>query len=752
MKAKGPLMGKTWFYRLLLSYIPIFFIVITFIFFVFFQMLSEQNRKEALNANKMLSLQAMRLIDTSLKAIDNAVMLEIINNKVLNDFFNSPTDGDPYVNINAVKKMKDMITSYPLIDSIYWVRYEDQFVLTNATSDYVSSYNDHLFITSNKMSSSNKKWTSVRSFKPFSVIKGKQVVSLVRGVPFITNEKGLVVINVSTESLRKMTEDLYDPNLSFIRVKDASGSALFTDSGAADTAKVYSHYVSSYSDWTYESGLVNGRVVHFISSLYNVWFMIGLVMIVLGIVWMIVVSRRNTRPLEQIVSRLRGYTLPIPGSLVTKGRIDEFIFIESALDNMMEQANQFQQKHKEDLHLRTRHLFHKLIEDRPALSIDQWKKEADSLQLPAPTNRQVMAVIEIDKYGNFCGDYSSQDQILLKFALRTMVQELAAKYDCELWTEWTSASQLCVMVFEQSDDEELEQQRTLELFENVRSWTQQYMKFSVTIGIGQTANQLADLSKSFKEAIESLKYKIMLGENGVITYKQIMSQGQAEVFSHLNAIRSIVQSFRLLEEDWAHKYDELFQQLNQGLLKKEEIMSLMNYLVYYLGRELTGLSKEVQEIWNREGLPKLSGCIDACESLEQMREETQQLLTDLAAALQEVQNKRQHAVMIRDMRRLIEEQFASPNMSLEYLSENYGLNAKYVSKLFKEETGQKFVDFLIHLRMQEGKRLLAEAHFSVQEIAERVGYTSAISFSRVFKKIVGVSPSEYREEAAKRPS
>ena len=101
------MMSKSWFKRLLLSYLPIFIIVITFIFFVFFQLISEQGRKEAISANSMLSLQAMRLIDTSLRAIDNMVMKESSNNEQLINFFNSNESGDPYISISAVLKMND---------------------------------------------------------------------------------------------------------------------------------------------------------------------------------------------------------------------------------------------------------------------------------------------------------------------------------------------------------------------------------------------------------------------------------------------------------------------------------------------------------------------------------------------------------------------------------------------------------------------------------------------------------------------
>ncbi len=275
---RGLIMGKTWFYRLLLSYMPIFLIVVTFTFFVFFQLLSEQNRNEAVNANKMLSLQAMRLIDTSLKAIDSAVTLEIINNEQLIEFFNGQAGGNAYVNISAVEEMKDMIVSYPMIDSIYLVRYEDEFVLSTATSDHINSYLDGSFIKQAQPSLS-KKWTGTREFKQFIVKSGKPVVSLVRGAPFITNEKGLVVVNVATDSLHHIVSDLYDPEVSFIRIKDASGNALFSDSSSADMGKAFSNYASGYTDWSYESGLVNGRLVQFISSLYNVWFIVGLLMI-----------------------------------------------------------------------------------------------------------------------------------------------------------------------------------------------------------------------------------------------------------------------------------------------------------------------------------------------------------------------------------------------------------------------------------------------------------------------------------------
>ncbi|WP_256257675.1 MULTISPECIES: helix-turn-helix domain-containing protein [unclassified Paenibacillus] len=739
-------MKKTLFNRLLFSYMPIFIIVVTFTFFVFFQLLSEQSRKEALNANKMLSLQAMRLIDTSLKAIDNMVMKEMINNEQLNDFFSTENNDNIYINISAVKKMQDMISSYPLIDSIYLVRYADDFVLSNATSDQLQNYKDEPFIKRSMNPLASKQWSGVRSFEQFSVKGSKPVVSLVRGAPFITGEKGMIVVNVATDSLRSSIADLYDSKSSFIGIRDAAGSALFSGMSSAEQ-RVSSNYVSSYTGWSYQSGLVNGKVFLVMSSLYNVWFIIGIAMIVLGFVWLIYVTRRNSKPLEQIVARIRGYRLPL-----SKEGGDEFSFIESALSNIIEQSNQFQQKHEEDRHLRIRYLFHQLIEGDSDFTHEEWLEETSSLQLPFASGSQAALVIEMDKYNDFCNHYSRNDQNLLKFALRSVIQELASKHGLTLWEEWTSAYRLSVIMFGEPEEGEAGTSAIVELFEHVRLWVQDNLKFTITVGIGEQVSRLSDVAGSHQEALRALKHKIVLGENRLITSEHLANHDQAEVFSHLNAIRAITQSFRLIEDEWKTKYDELFSLMKQGLLTKDEITNLMNYFTYFLGREMAGMTKEYQELWMRDGLPQLSKIIEQCHSLEQMREETLDVLNALYACLQEAQDRRLHAATIRDMRKFIEEEYANPNMSLDYLSTTFNISSKYVSKLFKEETGQKFVDFLIDLRMLVAQRLLVETQASVQEVAEQVGYTSAISFSRVFKKVTGSSPSEFREGAARRQS
>ncbi|MDU0202286.1 MULTISPECIES: response regulator transcription factor [Paenibacillus] len=77
------------------------------------------------------------------------------------------------------------------------------------------------------------------------------------------------------------------------------------------------------------------------------------------------------------------------------------------------------------------------------------------------------------------------------------------------------------------------------------------------------------------------------------------------------------------------------------------------------------------------------------------------------------------------------------------------LNPSYLSQLFKQQTGGKFVDYVILMRMEEAKRLLIKTALRVSEIAERLGYGDIAYFSNTFKKLTGSTPLEYRKSGGK---
>jgi AraC-like DNA-binding protein len=83
------------------------------------------------------------------------------------------------------------------------------------------------------------------------------------------------------------------------------------------------------------------------------------------------------------------------------------------------------------------------------------------------------------------------------------------------------------------------------------------------------------------------------------------------------------------------------------------------------------------------------------------------------------------------------------NLTLEELAKMAGLSSSHYSRLFKQYTNYSPIQYLMHLRMDRAKELLILSDYRLKAIAQSVGYDDELYFSRMFKKVVGISPSEY---------
>ncbi|MDR2094792.1 MAG: response regulator [Treponema sp.] len=106
------------------------------------------------------------------------------------------------------------------------------------------------------------------------------------------------------------------------------------------------------------------------------------------------------------------------------------------------------------------------------------------------------------------------------------------------------------------------------------------------------------------------------------------------------------------------------------------------------------------------------------------------------------------AAVIRDIASSIDTHF-NEYLTLDLFAADYGINSSYLSLLFKEVMGINFQDYLTHVRIRNAKEFLASGRFKVSEVAEKTGYTNRFYFSKAFKKIEGLSPSEFMGMAPK---
>ena len=86
------------------------------------------------------------------------------------------------------------------------------------------------------------------------------------------------------------------------------------------------------------------------------------------------------------------------------------------------------------------------------------------------------------------------------------------------------------------------------------------------------------------------------------------------------------------------------------------------------------------------------------------------------------------------------------NTPLADVSQHLSINSVYFCHLFKERTGENFMPYLSRLRIAKAIDLLKKTKMSTEEISEKIGYSNANYFIKVFKKITGKTLSEFKKE------
>jgi response regulator containing cheY-like receiver domain and araC-type DNA-binding domain len=106
-------------------------------------------------------------------------------------------------------------------------------------------------------------------------------------------------------------------------------------------------------------------------------------------------------------------------------------------------------------------------------------------------------------------------------------------------------------------------------------------------------------------------------------------------------------------------------------------------------------------------------------------------------------DSQKHTILINDIKQYVLEHI-SEDISQSNIADIYGISTSYLSTMFKQESGQNFIKYVISVKMGHAMDLLAETDIKIKDIANEIGYYNDRSFYNTFKKYVGYTPSEYR--------
>lgn len=274
-------------------------------------------------------------------------------------------------------------------------------------------------------------------------------------------------------------------------------------------------------------------------------------------------------------------------------------------------------------------------------------------------------------------------------------------------------------------------------FSHISALSDIYGSFSLSFGVGDEVVSFLQLRNSYLASIEYEKTKLLLGWDRILSYlpscltdRKISQPSLTEndfknFFIYLESHNTDM--IRQWFENWKSSLGRNgFSDIQELFLNRSRILALTEKVFpeYKDNSEITVLTDCARNI--PDFLNKLQ----------------KHILTIVEDKISE--NTQLELLPIRRAKEYVKSHYALP-ITLEEVADFVKYNPSYLSTAFKKHTGQNFSEYLSEVRMEEAKLLLRTSQLSIMEISEKIGYSDSKYFRKLFKKLTGIKPSDYRK-------
>lgn len=261
------------------------------------------------------------------------------------------------------------------------------------------------------------------------------------------------------------------------------------------------------------------------------------------------------------------------------------------------------------------------------------------------------------------------------------------------------------------------------------------------IGLGRI-RPMRELERSYREALRALN-----GSKSRVIHIEDLSQ---------NGVYD--------EEFPVDMEKRIFRYLGDGDEKKcvQELNTFFDWMLEHYAEDMNNIRLKVLEyiIWG-EKIAFEAGAVNygfsyrrdyldvamACSGYEELRSWFLDKMVNICRSIRDQKEEQSNSAVKKAML-YIQENF-SKDISLDEVSGQVNISPYYFSKIFKEETGENFIEYLTRIRIEKAKEFLKQPEVSVKEAGVKSGYTDPNYFSRIFKKQTDMTPSEFKTRYGK---
>lgn len=352
-----------------------------------------------------------------------------------------------------------------------------------------------------------------------------------------------------------------------------------------------------------------------------------------------------------------------------------------------------------------------------------------------------VAIIDLDAYSQLfqIGSDLRQESQLMTFVLFNISDEIVSREDAGVAYQ-EGSSRVCVL-FTGEKNKEFENRIQL-VCKEIQEKAGEAIGMGVSVGIGGWVRSLTELHFSHEQAQKAIECRYLLGGNLLIDMedeKEQESRLSIQVF-----LEDLTEGLKTGSQKQVEMcLEQIVQQIQAARVGKSRACGYLQQIIRTIGYCLGSVTGDYEkELKQREALQaKISEQRTFQEAVKLVKEYAARSFEELQM-LNSSSGHRQAALAMD----YIQARYMQPDLSLNQICSYLNISTSYFSTVFKEMTGETFIEVLGRLRIEKAMELLENTTLKNYEIAEKVGFADPHYFGICFKKMTGKTPTEYARE------
>ncbi|WP_338042440.1 helix-turn-helix domain-containing protein [Paenibacillus alba] len=462
--------------------------------------------------------------------------------------------------------------------------------------------------------------------------------------------------------------------------------------------------------------------------------------------------RRNYSPIQQLVKSLSDKN-------TTEERTDwnELHFIQKEIFNTRDEKERIALQLQSHHNVLRSNMLSRLMKGKMDTLVS-YEEAFKSFDIELSSNKFAVILFAVENheslYGNLPGMDMNERRKLIQFIITNVVEELVGQRQHTGYVAEMDEMMACLINFEDAGTSDWREDLNWIAAEAQRFLTR--FRMDLTVSIGGIQSTLAGAAVAYQEAMDAMEYKMILGKREIITYDDLRrdadDKSQLGYYYPLQVEQQIINLIKVGDYSQASAFmnDVTERNFNKPFVSLTLAKCLIFNLVGTMVKAINELGEGDSGILDDN--PLWMENIIACDTFAEMQHELQTLLQEVcgfAAAKVESNQSKERTETLRDLiakvMMYIAEHYHDANLNVNTIGERFELKGSYVSKLFKEQTGDGLLDYISKYRIDQAKKMMASRKDSISEIAKIVGYNEVATFIRVFKKYEGITPGKFKE-------